>query len=316
VALHSLTLRRVAVVLAAICCLAGAVSTATAVENPRDRPRDTSPPVTVYVSETLDISDVRLTGGGQVQDDDRPEAVTFQRVDGAGNVTVENPEEANFTGVAPGSYDALRDDDEEPELEVVEPRVTRLTLRDGNARNVSGQTVRRDRLDVVVVVAEYDFAEVDRLQVSMTRDGEAVGLNPGAARITESGGRYTIGLSNRPTGTYTVTVAGSDVEAGARSATFRLVAADWTRSPTPTATPTPSPTQTATETRPISPTPTSPSPTATPPPATTTAAAVTATSTATDTPAPTDGIGHGPGLVGALVALLAVAGLAAARRRP
>lgn len=310
---HSLTLRRVAVVLVAVCCLAGAVSTATAVENPRNRPSDTSPPVTVYASETLDISDVRLTGGGQVQGDDNPESVTFQRVDGAGNVTVEDPEAANFTGVEPGSYDALRDDDEEPELEVVEPQVTRLTLRDRNARNVSGQTVRRDRLDRVVVIAEYDFAGADRLQVSMTRDAEDVGLNQNAARITESGGRYTIGLSNRPTGTYTVTVAGSDIEAGTQSVTFRLVAADWT--PSPTATRTPSPTPTPTETRSPSPTPTSPSPTATPAPATTTTVAVTATPTPAATAAPTDGLGNGPGLVGALVALLAVAGLAAARRR-
>lgn len=304
-----LTPRRATVALVALCCVVGAVSPALAADEPRQRPGDTSPPVTVYVSENLDISDVRLTGGGRIQDD-RPEPVTFQRVDGPENFTVENPEAANFSGVPPGSYDALSDADERPELDVVEPRVTRLTLRDRNARNVTGERVRQGQLDRIVVVAEYDFAEADRLQVTMTRDGEDVGLDQRAARITESGGRYTVGMSARGPGRYTVTVTGSSIEAGARSATVRVVAADATATPSPTSTPT------ATETRPITPTP-SPTPTATdtptPTPATTTTTvAVTATPTTTSTP--TDGAGPGPGLVGALVALLAAAGLAARRR--
>jgi MYXO-CTERM domain-containing protein len=265
--------------------------------------------VTVYVSETLDISDVRLTGGGQVQDDDRPGSVTFQRVDGPENFTVEDPEAANFSGVTPGSYDALRDDDERAELTVVEPRVTRLTLRDRNAQNITGERIQADQLDRIVVLAEYDFAEADRLQVTMTRDGEDVGLDQRAARITESGGQYTIGMSTRGPGTYTVTVTGSNIMAGTRSATVRVVVADATATPSPT------PTPTATETQPITPTP-SPTPTATatptPAPMTTTTVAVTATPTTAA--APTDGTGAGPGVIGALVALLAVAGLAARRR--
>jgi PGF-CTERM protein len=285
------------------------VTPVLAAEAPRERPGGTSPPVTVYVSETLDISDVRLTGGGRVQDDDRPAPVTFQRVDGPESVTVEDPEAANFSGVTPGSYDALEDDDERAELEVVQPRVTRLTLRTRGGTVVTNGSVRADRIDALGVVAEYDFEEADRLQVTMTRDGEDVGLDRRAARITESGGRYVIGFGDRGPGAYTVTVTGSGIEAGTRSATVRVV------DPDATATPSPTPTPTATETRPITPTP-SPTPTApaTTAPVPTTTVAVTATQT-TAAPTPTDGEGPGPGVVGALVALFAAAGLAA-RRRP
>jgi hypothetical protein len=302
-------------VLVVCCCLVGVAAPALAAEEPRERPGSVTPPVTVYVSEELDISDVRMTGGGQITDDDRvtPRPVTFRRVNGTENVTVDDPEAANFTGVTPGSYYATKDDDEEPELTVVQPRVTRLALRDSAARNVTGERVRRDRLRTLVVVAEYDFDEADRLQVTMRHEGENVGLNQRAAQITESGGRYTIGMRDRPLGEYTVVVTGSAIEAGTRSATVELASTD----PTPTATPVPSITP-----LPSTPTPTpTPTPTATPTPTTTPTAAATPTATATPTaaatptatPTPTAGDGPGPGLVGALAAVVAAA-LVAARR--
>jgi hypothetical protein len=305
------TTRRLAVVLVASCCLLGVAAPALAAEDPRQRPGSVTPPVTVYVSEELDISDVRMTGGGQITDDDRvtPRPVTFERVNGTENFTVQNPEEANFTGVAPGSYDAAKDGDGEPELEVVQPRVTRLTLQNSNAQNVTGERVRRDRLRAVTVVAEYDFDEADRLQVTMRYRGEDVGLNQRAAQITESGGRYTIGMRDRPLGEYTVVVTGSAIEAGTRSATVELTATDPT--PTPTATATPTPTSTPTPVPSVTPLPSTPTPTATATPT------PTPTTTATPTPTPTATAtaddGPGPGLVGAVLAVLAAA-LVAVRR--
>lgn len=253
--------------------------------------------MTVYVSEELDVSDLRESDGGQLEDD----PATFRRVNGSGTFTVENPERANFTNVTPGSYDLVDDTDDRPELDVVRPRVTSLVLRSRDGANVTNRTVRADRVRTLTVVAEYDFDEADRLQVTMRHEGGAVALDQRAARITESGGRYTIGMLDRPPGNYTVTVTGSAIEAGTRSATVRLVSPDGTatQSPagTPNATPTDAPTAAAT------PTPTADgSPTVTP----TTTAAASPTTTAAD--------GSGPGVLGAVLAV-ALATVALLRRR-
>ncbi len=227
-----------------------------------------------------------MTHGGSLGDD----PATFERVDDR-NVTfrLENPETANFTGVEPGLYDSRADGDDAPELRVVRPRVTRLVVRTRDGTNVADGSVSDERLELLRIVATYGFDEADRLQVTLSRDGTDAGLDPRAARITESGESYTIGMVGRPPGLYTVTVTGSAIEAGTRSVTVWVGEPPATATVTPTATPTATPTSTPT---PAS-TPTPP-PTATPPP----------TPTAAPSPTPTAADGPGPGVavaVGALV---------------
>ncbi|MFB6080212.1 MAG: hypothetical protein ABEJ81_04365 [Haloferacaceae archaeon] len=296
-------LRRTLVALVALALvLAGTAALAGAVDEPRSRPETTTPPVTVYVSETLDISDVRRTGGGRLEDD----PATFRRVNGTETFSVENPERANFTNVTPGLYDVESDDDDRPELDVVRPHVTSLVLQNRYGENVTGRTVRADRLEVLTVVATYDFDEADRLQVTVRRDGTDVGLDQRAARITGSPGRYTVGMRDRPPGTYTVTVTGSAIAAGTRSATVRVVARDAT----PTGTPTPMPTGTGTPSATATPT---TRVTASPHPTTATETTTAPPATPTPTPTSTQGAGPGPGVIGALAAV--ALSVAALRRR-
>jgi len=255
-----------------------------AASEPRSAPTDTSAPVTVYVSEELDISNVELTGGTDIGEDQ----ITLRRVDDNESLQIDDPTEANFSGAEPGLYYVTDTGDERPEIRVVQPQVTDLRLRDGSGRNVTYRTVKS--LSSVIIRAEYNFSTVDRLDVRMQGpDGEAVKLNERSARITESGGRTSVYMADRPPGTYTVTVQGSNVVAGKRTVTVTIRGAG---TPTATATATPTPTATATPT--VTPTPTA-------------AATPTPTDTPTATPTPTEGSapGFGPG-----VTVLALLGLA------
>ncbi|MFB6108282.1 MAG: hypothetical protein ABEJ82_05500, partial [Haloplanus sp.] len=247
----------------------GFVGPATATTEPRTKPTNPAPPVTVYVSEQLDISHVELTSDDE--DDIGTNPVELRRVDGNGSVSIDDPRNANFSGVAPGSYYVASDRDQKPEIRVVEPHVTSLVLRNSRGTEVTNGSVRS--LSALVVVADYDFDGVDRLDVVIRGpDGEPLSVNQQSARITQSGERTSIYMADRPTGTYTVTVRGSNVVAGERSATVTIrgdatATPTATETPTPTATPTatPTPTPTATATVTETPTPTA-TPTATPTP--------------------------------------------------
>jgi PGF-CTERM protein len=244
----------------------------------------------VYVSETLDISAARLSGGGTVGN----ATTTFTAVGGGESFTVE-PTNADFDGVATGAYYAENDSDIRADLRVTRPAVSTLELRDEESRGVTGERVAPEDLNRLTILARYNFAEADRLDVSVVGpSGERVATG----RITESGGRATVDLGTPAPGAYTVTVTGSNVEAGTGTATVRVQGAVATTTPTPTATPTATPDPTPTRT---------PSPTATPDP--TPPATATATATASPTPFPGTTLGNGPGFGGvvALLALLAVA---------
>jgi len=289
---------RTAVVALAVCVavVAAATGASVAVDEPRDEPADTSPPVRVYVSETLDISNVQLTGGGTVGTDQ----TTFVSVGGDEVFTVD-PENADFDGIEPGSYDADSDDDEAAELIVVQPRITDFDVRNERGVDIAGDTVEASDFEEVTITVEYNFAEADRLDVTL-EDPDGVDL-AGNSRITESGGSVTVDTSGADPGTYRISVEGSNVEDGRASTTVTVAGSTAEPTPTPTATPTatPEPTVTATTTA-------TATPTATPEPT------VTATTTATATPTPTEGGGAGFGPAVALVALLAAA-LVARRRR-
>jgi PGF-CTERM protein len=262
---------------------------AVAVSEPRDEPADTAPPVQVYVSETLDISAARLSGGGTVGN----ATTTFTAVGGGESFTVE-PTNADFDGVATGAYYAENDSDIRADLRVTRPDVSTLELRDEESRGVTGERVAPEDLNRLTILARYNFAEADRLDVSVVGpSGERVATG----RIVESGGRVTVDLGTPAPGTYTVTVTGSNVEAGTGTATVRVQGAATT-TPTPTATATPTATPDPTPTR-------TPPPTATPEPAPT--ATTTATASPTPSPGTTPGDGPGFGAVVALLALLAVA---------
>jgi hypothetical protein len=227
---------------AALALLVAPVAVGTAAEEPRRRPGDTTPPVTVSVSEELDVSGVRETDGGSLGDD----PATFERVDDRdATFRLEDPETANFTGVDPGLYDSRADGDDAPELRVVRPRVARLVVRTRDGTNLTDGRVSDERLELFRVVAAYDFDEADRLQVTLSRDGTGVGLDPRAARITEGGESYTTGTVGRPPGPYTVTVTGSAIEAGTRSVTVGVGEPPATATPTPTPIGAPTPTPTA-----------------------------------------------------------------------
>jgi hypothetical protein len=278
-------------VLLCLAVIAGTAGLAVGASEPRSEPAKTSPPVTVYVSETLDISNVELTGYDDIDDD----PITLRLADGNATVRIDDPTNASFDGVQPGEYYVESDTDREPDLRVVEPRVTRLRLQSRGGENVTDRTVRS--LSALIVRAEYDFDNADRLDVTIRGpDGVPIGLNPRSARITESGGRMSVLMATRPPGTYTVVVEGSDIDAGRRTATVTVRG-----EPTPTPTSTPTPTGTPTPTTTASPTPTEtppPTPTSTPaptPPSTATAVSppTQATETSTRTAMPADGFGPG-----------------------
>jgi hypothetical protein len=314
------TLRAAAIgLVVALAVVAAATGGSVAVDEPRDEPSNTSPPVRVYVSETLDVSNVELTGGGTVGTDQ----TTFVSVAGDEVFTVD-PENADFDDVEPGSYDADSDDDDEAELIVVQPRITDFDVRNERGVDIAGDTVEASDFEEVTITVEYNFAEADRLDVTL-EDPSGVDL-AGNSRIIESGGSVTVDTSGADPGTYRISVEGSDVEAGRASTTVTVAGGDAeptatprptaTATATPTATPTATttPTTTATATPAPTATPTTtatatPAPTATP---TTTATATpaptaTPTTTATVTPTPTTGGGAGFGPFAALTALLAVA---------
>jgi PGF-CTERM protein len=275
-------------VLVVAALLVAAAAPATARTDARTAPSGANPPVTVYVSEELDITEVRQTGGGRIGD----ERVTLERLGGNETVRIENPNNANFTGVTPGFYNVADDDDVRAELNVVQPRVTRLTLVTRNGRPVANGTTR-PRDQAITVYATFNFEMADRLDVIVTGpDGDRLGLDPRTARITEDGDRFTFTIPDDP-GTYTVTARGSAIDAR-RSATFTVPGAT-----TATATATPTAAPTATET---------PTATATATATDTATATPTATPTATGTPTESDGPGFGPAaaLVAVGLALLAL----------
>ncbi|MFC7173543.1 hypothetical protein ACFQL0_09620 [Haloplanus litoreus] len=173
-----------------------------AVEEPRDEPSDTSPPVRVYVSETLDISNVQLTGGGTVG----TERTTFISTTGDSVFTV-SPENADFDGVSPGSHDADTDDDDDPELVVVQPRITDFDVRNERGVDIAGDTVEASDFEEVRITVEYNFAEADRLDVTV-ESPDGVDL-AGNERITESGGNVTVDTSSADPGPYRIEVEGA-----------------------------------------------------------------------------------------------------------
>ena len=278
---------RLTVVTLALAVLLGAAApTVVALSEPRDEPADTRPPVRVYVGETLDISSAGLTGDETVGTNE----TTFVAVGGGDSFTVD-PTNANFSGVPVGAYYAENDTDIRADLQVVQPRVERLEVRGSEQQTVTDDPVDPAYLRRMYVRVGFNFDDADRLDVTVIGPR---GTEVGNGSVATSGERTVVELGEPTPGVYTVTVAGSELDAGNRTATVRV------RGPTPTPTATPAATPTATST---------PTPTATPTP--TTRATPTATSTPTATATPTDtsttpavGDGFGPGA--ALLALLAV----------
>jgi PGF-CTERM protein len=312
-----MTIPRSLVVVVAVLLVASGVTGAVA--TPRDKPGNTTPPVRVFVDETLDVSAVQLTGGGTVGSD----SVTLLGVSGDADGTAEDladPTDADFAGFETGGYDVQDDGDDRPEFSVVEPRVGSLVVRNQNGANVTNGWEPSGAS--LTVTAEYNFDEADRLDLTVVApDGlEVTDAVASADRITTSGGSVRLDLSGQDDGTFRITVEGSDLEDATRTVTVRT----GPRRTADQSTPTPTATATATATSSPSPTPTttvtpspSPSPTPTPtemstPTATPTPTpGQTATSTTTTTPAPspppteTSTPGFGP-----LVALTALAALA------
>lgn len=292
----------------ALAVVGAVVLPAAAVAEPREAPEDKSPPVRVYVSETLDVSAVQLSGTGETIG---TEQTTFVSVTGDEVFTV-RPTSADFDDVVPGSYYVDRDSDLSAELSVVEPRVIELTLRNERGVNVTRDTVEPDDLEQLTVMARYNFGEADRLDVTVENPS---GLDLAGNRvITQSGQTVTVDVDDAEPGVYTVTVEGSNIEAGTRT-TQVTVAGGETATPTATATETATATPTATEAATATPTATE---TATATPTATETATATSTPTATQTqtasPTPTEGGGPGFGVAAAVAALLAAARLARWRR--
>jgi PGF-CTERM protein len=278
------------VALALIVLAVGAVSLpVVAVSEHRGAPADTRPPVRVYVSETLDISSVQLSGDGTVG----TEETTFAAVGGGPSFTVD-PTNANFDGVPVGSYYAVNDSDVRADLTVARPQVYSIVLRDDNQQDVTGRSTNPANLDRLTIRARYSFADADRLDVSVV---DPSGTEVVTARITENDQQITVDIPDPTPGIYRVTASGSNIEAGNRTVTVRVRGQVATATPTatPTATATPEPTPTATP---------EPTPTATPEP----------TPTATPTAGTTADDGPGFGVVAALLSLLAVALLGRHRR--
>jgi len=296
--------RRITTVALVVLAAAAVALPAVSVSEPRDEPVETEPPVQVYVSETLNISSAQLSGGGTVGDN----ATTFTAVGGGASFTVDPPT-ADFDGVAPGAYDAENDSDLRADLRVTQPEVSTLELRDEQTREVSGERVDPERLNQLTIMARYNFADADRLDVSVVGPS---GDELATGRITESGQRLTVDLGTPAPGTYTVTVTGSNIDAGTRTTTVRVRGEVATATPTPTATATPTATPTASPTPTATPTRTATAtPTATPEPTPTT----TATPSSTPFPGTTAGDGPGFGVVGAVLALLALLAVALLGRR-
>jgi PGF-CTERM protein len=293
--------RRAAVVALVVLAVGAVALPVVAVSEPRDAPADTRPPVRVYVSETLDISSVQLSGDGTVG----TEETTFTAVGGGESFTVD-PTNANFDGIPVGSYYAESDSDVRADLTVVRPQVYSIVLRDDNQQDVTGRSTEPANLDRLTIRARYSFADVDRLDVSVV---DPSGAEVATARITENDQQITVDIPDPTPGIYRVTASGSNIEAGNRTVTVRVRGQVATATPTATATATPTTTATATATP-------EPTPTATPTPAPepTPTATPEPTPTVTPTAGTTADEGPGFGVVGALLALLAVALLGRHRR--
>lgn len=275
--------------------LLGAISLpAGAVSEPRDQPGDTAAPVTVYASETLNVSTAPLSGGGTIGAD----PTTFRAVGGEQTRTVDDPTNVDFGDWNVGSYYAVNDSDIRADLRVARPEVSTVTLRDERSRRVTGESVDAQYLNQMTVLAQYNFADADRLDISVVGPS---GNEVATGRIVESGGRTTLDLGTPEPGVYQVTASGSSIEAGTRTETVRVRGATATPTAEPTATPTttaPSATTTATPTE--EPTPT------------TATIAPSATPTRTPTAEPTTGDSPGFGVIAAVVGL--VVGLFVRRR--
>jgi hypothetical protein len=313
-------LQRCVVLVVVLLVVSGGVG---AVPGPRDQPADTSPPVRVFVGETLNVSSVELTGGGTVGSSE----VTLVGVagDAEGRTeTIADPTDADFGGFATGTYDVASDGDDRPEFAVAEPRVTRVVVRNQNGANVTNGWEPTG--ESLTVTADYNFAEADRLDVTV-RDPDGIDVTDGVAssdRITASGGSVRLNLADEEEGTFRIVLKRSDldvrqvvtVRTGPRRTATPLPPATATTEPTRTETPTTGPTRTetptdtptertetptATETQPIT-----PSPTDTP-----TERSETPTATGTETSTPGFGV---VSVVAALLAVVAAAGLMRRRR--
>ncbi|WP_380675378.1 hypothetical protein [Salinigranum sp. GCM10025319] len=258
---------------------------AVGVSEPRNSPGNTTPPVRVFVGETLDVSSVELTGGGTVGSD----AVTLVGVAGEADGTTErldDPTDADFGGFATGGYDVRADGDDRADVSVVEPRVTSVVIRNQNEANVTNGWEPTGAS--LTVTAEYNFAEADRLDLTVEGpDGlDVTGAVASDDRITTNGGSVELDLSDEAEGTFRITVEGSDLDDASRTVTVRTgprrtaTPLPPTETPTPTATPTETPTATLTPTA-------TPTATATDTPEPTPTDTPTATSTPTETPEPT-----------------------------
>lgn len=279
--------------------VAAATLPVVAVDEPREEPARTTPPVQIYVGETLNISAVELTGGGTIGTD----PTTFRAVGSGPTFTVEDPTAADFDGIEPGSYYVANDSDVRAELSVRTAEVDSVELRNEDQATVTNGRSDPADLGTLSVRARYNFDAVDRLDVTVTGpDGSEVATG----RITRSGDRITLDMGDPTPGVYTVTVTGSNVDSASRTVTVRVSGATPTATPapTPTATATPAATPTVTATPTATPTATSTdTPTAT----------ATATTTLTDTPTAADGAGFGVAAVLLAVTGLAVAALAGRR---
>lgn len=278
-------LRLVLTLLMALLVVSGG---AVAVSSPREQPTDTTPPVRVFVGETIDISAVELTGGGTVG----TSSTTLIGVagDADGEVqTLSDPTAADFSDYATGTYRVSSDSDDDPEIVVTEPRVTEVTIENRNGANVTNAWDPSG--ENLTVTARYNFASADRLDVTVEApDGLDITASVASSdRITTDDGSIQLDLSDQEDGTFQVILEGSNLEDATRTVTVRTGPRETatTTSSTPTATPSPTPTATPIETPEPTSTPTetpseTPSPTSTPTPTVTSEP----TSTVTDTPAP------------------------------
>jgi hypothetical protein len=229
-----------------------------AVNDPRSEPAETTPPVRVYVGETLNISAVELSGDPRTIGTN---ATTFRAVGGGASFTIKSPTAADLDGVEPGSYYVTTDSDVQAELSVRRPKIDSLELRDQRAVTVTNRSTDPEHLNRLSVRARYNFDAVGRLDVTVVGPP---GATVATGRITENRELIRVEVGDPVPGVYTVTAAGSSVDAASRTATVQV--GGTTATPTATATTTPALAPTTTTSTPT------PTPTGTPLPATPTRA--------------------------------------------
>ncbi|PSP86618.1 hypothetical protein BRC83_00005 [Halobacteriales archaeon QS_1_68_17] len=198
--------------------------------------------------------------------------------------------------------------------------MTKVVVRNQNGANVTNAWEPDG--ESLTVTAEYNFAEADRLDLTV-EDSDGVDVTREVAsgdRITTSGGSVQLDLSDQQEGTFRITLEGSDLDRASRTVTVRTgprrTATPLPSPTTPAGTPTPSPTPTdvGTESPTETPTPTE-QPTETgASPGTPTEAAGTEQPTETPTPTATETSGPGFGPLAAVLAVVALAGYALRRR--